>query len=238
MVSIIIPGAGHGRRMKSYGPKPLFKLSDEVRLIDHQYRMIKENVVDEHEIIFVGGFKHERVIRHTRDMDIKHVHNDRHAETNVVDSLRIGIEAAKFDVIVVIYGDLYFNRGTIDNIDYDHTSILCNAEGGWMSPKEVGCTIDNGLVEHVLYDLDNKWAQVGTFVRGELAMLKKMIGNNKYRNYFLFEIMNEMIDRGASIKAIIDDEIKTRDIDNVADLAAVQELYSEEFGRGKRPSAV
>ncbi len=230
MVSIIIPGAGHGRRMKSYGPKSLFKLSDTVRLIDHQYRVIKENVAHEHEIIFVGGFKHDRIMRHTRGMDIRHVHNERHADTNVVDSLRIGLDAAKFDTVVIIYGDLYFTHGTIDNIDYDNTSLLCNSTEGWMPDKEVGCTIDNGRVEHILYDLDNKWAQVGTFVGRELASLKKMVGQEKYRNYFLFEIMNKMIDREASIKAIIDDEIKTRDIDNVADLVAVQELYSEEFG--------
>ncbi len=41
--SIIIPAAGMGKRMKSFGPKPLIKLTPSLNILDNQLNIINKN---------------------------------------------------------------------------------------------------------------------------------------------------------------------------------------------------
>ena len=62
--SIIIPAAGMGRRMRSYGPKSLIKITTQKTIIQNQLEIIKDNFVN-HEIILVCGFEAEKLMRNT-----------------------------------------------------------------------------------------------------------------------------------------------------------------------------
>ena len=55
-IDIIIPCAGLGKRMKSYGPKPLIKIKDNKTILDNQLKIIKKFFPNPN-IIMVCGFK-------------------------------------------------------------------------------------------------------------------------------------------------------------------------------------
>ena len=68
-ISIIIPAAGAGRRMKSYGPKPLIKIGN-CTIIKNQISLLKSYIPDA-SIILVCGFKAERLMSEAPDHILK-----------------------------------------------------------------------------------------------------------------------------------------------------------------------
>ena len=67
--TIIIPAAGAGRRMKSYGPKPLIKVGDST-VIKNQISLLKTYIPDSR-IVLVCGFKAERLMNETPPFILK-----------------------------------------------------------------------------------------------------------------------------------------------------------------------
>ena len=104
--SIIIPAAGQGLRMKSYGAKPLIKLTPDLTIIQNQLNIITDKFRS-YEVILVTGFESQRVMRET-PQDIIKIENERYDETNVCRSIGIGLRAATTNRVLIIYGDLVF----------------------------------------------------------------------------------------------------------------------------------
>ena len=62
--SIIIPSAGMGKRMRSYGPKSLIKITPEKNIVENQIEIINDNFTN-HEIILVCGFEADKLMNNT-----------------------------------------------------------------------------------------------------------------------------------------------------------------------------
>ena len=69
LVHVIIPSAGIGRRMKSYGCKSLLSIKDK-RLIDIPLEYINSRFV-RNEIILITGFDSERLMNYSPEDIIK-----------------------------------------------------------------------------------------------------------------------------------------------------------------------
>ena len=52
-IDIVIPAAGLGKRMKSYGPKSLIKIKQNLTIIENQFKIIK-NTIPNANIKWVG----------------------------------------------------------------------------------------------------------------------------------------------------------------------------------------
>ena len=68
--SIIIPSAGMGKRMRSYGPKSLIKVTPDKNIIDNQIEIINKNF-NNHEVILVCGFEADKLMNNTPDNIVK-----------------------------------------------------------------------------------------------------------------------------------------------------------------------
>lgn len=169
LIHVIIPSAGIGRRMKSYGCKSLLSIKDE-RLIDLQIKHIS-NTIPQHEIILITGFDSERLMSHSPD-DIIKIENEKYYENNVIRSISMGLRATKNnDHILIIFGDVLLNRVTLEKIDYSKSSIIISSH---MSDNEVGCNINNkGNLEYMMFDLPNKWGHIMYLTSKELDLFKK-----------------------------------------------------------------
>jgi len=219
-IDIVIPAAGLGKRMKSYGPKPLIKLKDGSRIIDNQLRII-QSVIPNANIILVCGFEAITLMNNTPS-DIIKVENEHYDSTNVVRSIGMGLRACQRDVLV-LYGDLVFNSEVIENMNFNKSSLF--ASNDIMKNSEVGCIVNNkGKVENLMYDLEHKWGQL-IFLKGrELNIFKKICWNPENYNMFGFEAINELIANGGVISACSSDDAKIIDIDSSKDLEKVKEV--------------
>lgn len=219
-IDVIIPAAGMGRRMKSYGPKSLIKIKKDLTLIENQIKIIK-NTIPNSNIIIVAGFESNLLMNKTPENIIK-LENENYQNTNVIRSIGIGLRASQQEVLI-IYGDLVFNSECIENLDFNKSSIVVGKK--IMKDSEVGCIVNKqDKVENMMYDLENKWGQILFLTGKELNIFKNICWNPENYNMFGFEAINETISKGGKIKACADDKMRIIDIDSSKDLERVKEI--------------
>lgn len=218
LVHIIIPSAGIGRRMKSYGCKSLLYVKNE-KLIDIQIKSIKENIPN-NDIILITGFDSERLINNS-PKDIIKIENEKYYENNVVKSINIGLRATKNNNhILILFGDILLNNKALEAIDFSRSCIIISNH---MHEGEVGCNInDNGYLEYMMFDLPNKWGHIIYLTNKELMLFKKIASNKISEKKFCFEIINDIINQGGKFKCIQHKDIKVMDIDTSKDLQIAQ----------------
>ena len=217
--SIVIPAAGAGTRMLTYGAKSLIKLQSGHTVLSKQIGLI-DKIFPQYEIVLVTGFQAERVMNAAPNHIIQ-IQNPYYEDTNVVYSIGLGLRAATTDNVIILYGDLVFNYEAL-RVPFDHESalIVCDT----MKADEVGCVINNGMIHQVFYGLPNKWAQISYFTGSALAALRKQawdIGNKKC---FAFEIINNMLDKNIPIRALTPKNAHAIDIDTSKDIERANQI--------------
>ena len=219
-LNIIIPAAGMGRRMKSYGPKASIKVGSST-VINNQISILKTYFPNAH-ITLVCGFKASTVMDETPNYILK-VENENYQNTNVARSIGIGLRVlSNSSKVVIIYGDLVFNAETIKSISVDRSSIIITNKS--MGDDEVGCVVEGDELRNLMYDLPIKWGQISVFVGKELKLLKQLCWNDNNKTKFGFELINEIIQQGGSFQCIKNDNIKIIDIDNSKDIQKAREI--------------
>ena len=220
-IGVIIPAAGMGRRMKSYGPKPLIKIGNST-IINNQVNLLKTYLTDP-TIVLVCGFRADILMNETPNHLLK-VENEQYEQTNVVRSIGMGLRViGNCSKLMIVYGDLVFNAITIKSAKFKESSIIVTEKG--MGDNEVGCIIDDrGYLTNLMYDLPMKWGQIATFMDEELKLFKQLCWDEKNNTKFGFEIINQIISRGGKFKCIQNKNIKIVDIDNSKDIQKAKEI--------------
>ena len=221
--SIIIPAAGIGTRMRSYGPKSLLKLTETLDIITNQINIIN-NIFLNKEIILVVGFEGTKVMNKTPN-DIIKIENERYEETNIVRSIGMGLRAATTDNVIIIHGDLVFDQAFLTQCVFDnHSTIVIDRPDGRMGKDEVGCTVLHDRIEHFCYNLLPKWAQVSFFVKRELKLLQGIAWNKEKERLFSFEALNEIITKGGRLCPLFIKRGNVIDIDSSKDLNLARQI--------------
>ena len=218
-IDIIIPAAGLGRRMKSYGPKPLIRVKGSKTILDNQLRVFKK-LLPNANIILVCGFQALQLMNSTPSNIIK-IENENYETTNVARSIGLGLRASQRDVLIV-YGDLVFNDFFIEQMNLNKSSVFVGED--IMSNSEVGCTTNKKVLEHMMYDLPNKWGQMVFLKDRELEMFKQICWNPNNYNMFGFEVVNEVVASGGTFQCSSHPKAKVIDIDSSKDLERVSEI--------------
>ena len=214
-IAVIIPAAGTGRRMKSYGPKPLIRVGEST-VINIQIETIKAHI-DTKDIILVCGFRADKLMNETPNTIVK-IENESYDDNNVTRSIGIGLRAIRnSDTVVLVYGDLVFNPTAIESLNLDKSCIIIDTN--CMGAAEVGCIIDKrDNLANMMYDLPMKWGHIAVFKNHELELLKELCWDKKNYRKFGFEIINRILERGGSFECIRNDDIKIVDIDTSKDI--------------------
>ena len=220
-INVIIPAAGIGRRMKSYGPKPLIKIGNST-IIKNQISVLQTYIPNAN-IILVCGFKADRLMNETPSNILK-IENERYKQTNVVRSIGMGLRAVTNSFpVMIVYGDLVFNSEAIKHIHLKKSCIVVTDQG--MGDEEVGCVMDHHrMLTNLMYDLPYKWGQIALFVNKELELLKELCWDERNSTKFGFEIINQIIDKGGNFKCVYNDKIKIVDIDSSKDILKAKEI--------------
>jgi|LULM01.1.fsa_nt_gb choline kinase len=221
-IGVIIPAAGMGRRMKSYGPKPLIKIGNST-ILKNQISLLQTHIGPT-TLVLVCGFKATTLMNETPEYILK-IENERYEDTNVARSIGLGLRVvATASKVIVVYGDLVFNSAALKDLDCKESSIVI--AGPDMGENEVGCIIDdkNQQLSNLMYDLPYKWGQMAVFMDKELELLKRLCWDEKNYTKFGFEIINQILYKGGSFKCIQNPNIKIIDIDNSKDIEKAKEI--------------
>lgn len=224
--SIIIPSAGEGYRMKSYGPKSLLKLTPDTNIIARQLDIINQVLGKNNEIILITGFEAGKLMNRTPDNLIK-IENEKYDTTNVLRSIGIGLRAATTENILVIYGDLVFNKQAL-NTSFTESKIVID-RSGYMTDNEVGCISDKGKLESIMYDnQENKWGHISFFTGKELKILKTLAWDSSKYSFYGFEAINTIVEKGGKFTLHDDSKIGVMDVDCTNDLISARHFICQE----------
>lgn len=219
ILNVIIPAAGLGRRMRSYGNKSLIQLGRET-VISRQIRIIKESFKDTH-ITIVTGFESQKIKRGLPD-DITFVKNSDFVTTNVAHSICLGMEKCKRGPVLIVYGDLVFSKNMFKPFPLDK-SLLVIEEGG-NRPEEIGVHYLDNQVICLDYGLPQKWAHILYLTQKDRLLFKKMCDNQKL---FTFEVLNKMLNAGVKISAFVPTGVSVAEIDCSKDIDLAKKVAKQ-----------
>ena len=214
-LTVIIPVAGMGHRMKSYGPKCLLKANQKETILEKTVSNIKREYPYS-DIIVVVGFESEKVIRSLPSF-VRIVENPNYEKTNIVESLRIGINASAHDNVLIIYGDLIFNVYSIREMTSTGTCVVFDSKNRFKE-EEVGLTIVENKVTTFAYGLPSKWSQIAYLEDGAFQMLRSLCSDKRKNKLYLFELFNIIIENGFVIRAKEPKGMTIKEIDSLKDL--------------------
>ncbi len=213
-MEIIIPVAGQGKRMKSYGPKCLISVGPEQNILSRQLNIIGELFPDA-DITIIVGFQQEKVLRFI-PYNAQIIFNEEHETTNVAHSLGLAFEARRSNEVLIVYGDLVFSRNLLENLDFSKSFVLVDNEKQ-MDEREVGVVVCNSEICNFSYGLSTKWAQVAYLKNNEAEVFAMESKDRRRRKQFGFEILNDVIEQGRLV-AVERPEAKLIDVDCLRDI--------------------
>jgi choline kinase len=221
-LSIIIPAAGTGKRMKSYGPKPLIELSNRQTILSRQLKILDKYYPDA-EVIIVVGFECEQIIRQLPRY-VKVVENENYEETNVARSIGMGLRAANSNNnALIVYGDLVFNGNAIKTV-VGGESVVVVDNSKRMSDEEVGVATVDGRVTHFNYGLSTKWAQIVFLTGKELEIFRNISTAEHARKWYGFEVLNGVMAGGGKLRTTEPRRMKVVEIDSSRDIEAARRI--------------
>tara|TARA_R100001163_G_scaffold15543_1_gene14046 strand:+ start:1079 stop:1792 length:714 start_codon:yes stop_codon:yes gene_type:complete len=215
-ISVIIPAAGMGYRMKSYGPTCLLNANKKQTLIQKTIDNIKK-VLPYSDIIIVLGFESEKVIKNL-PRHVRIVENNSYEETNIVESLRLGINNSVTENALIIDGDLIFNINTIKGITSLGSSCVLIDSKDILKSDKVGVTVVENRVTSFSFGLDKKWGKIAYLQGKEFKMFHKLCCDRKKNKMFTFELFNIMINNGCDIKPFEPSGYMIKEVDSLKDL--------------------
>ena len=221
-IDVLIPAAGLGRRMKSYGPKALIPIKYGQNILERQVNIIGQTLT-KYSLVLVCGFEAEKLINNSPVNAVK-VENELYEDTNVARSVGLGLRSIpNSGRVLFINGDLVFTENAVSAIDYSKSSIIVSEQQ--MSQGEVGCIINSrGNLENMMYDLPMKWGQIAYFQDKELEILRSVACNKKNRKLFMFEIINKVIEKGGIFKCVEDPSVNIVDVDTSKDIKKAKDI--------------
>lgn len=214
-LTVIIPVAGMGHRMKSYGPKCLLPANTRETILDKTIANI-EREYPYSDIIVVVGFESEKVIK-SLPHNIRIVENKQFEETNIAESIRIGINASSTDKLLIVYGDLVFNVYSIRDLTSDGPCAVVDSKDRFKE-EEIGVTVVDGCITNFAYGLPKKWSQIAYFENESFEILKTLCSDKRKSKLYPFELFNIIINNGITIKAKEPKGMLIREIDSLKDL--------------------
>lgn len=229
--SIIIPAAGIGKRMKSYGPKALIRIGDS-NVLDRQLTIL-QSLYPKSDIVIVAGFedtkikdfvnqwKNERIVG---SRDIKVVTNKNYSQTNVAKSIGLATEYCSKDNYLIVYGDLVFNTDTLSEINWYRSGVLLDNQNQF-DKLEVGVIIDDqtSQITKFCYDSEIKWSQICYLTKDDMNLFLELLDNGNRNRFFTFEIFNLMLDK-MHLKPYFNEKSKIVELDYSEDIQSAKKL--------------
>mgnify|MGYP003112901988 FL=1 len=221
-LSVIIPAAGMGRRMKSYGPKGLITLNGP-SVLERQIKIVWK-IYPEADITIVAGFQADLISERIRKKyPVRIVRNTEYETTNVARSLFLGLEASLNKHALIIYGDLVFNSAALKGLVGKQSKVVVDLEKD-IRDEEVGVLFNEETVTNFSYAIDQKWCQIAYLARHEMNLFEDISSRKEHDRWFGYEILNEVIEQGGSFLPVEQSGMRIAEIDTPRDLRQALEV--------------
>jgi hypothetical protein len=201
-MTVVIPVAGLGYRLKSMGCKALLSLTPSPEtILARTVRMVRARWPGVR-LVIVVGFEARKVRRALKKVpNATIVENPDYATTNTAHSLRLAFQNIDGPALVV-YGDLVFSEGALGELCVDGGSRLYG-EGSLLRSDEVGLSVDErGSVGGLCHGLPVRWAHVAYLEEREMRLFDRAMteAETPSSRFLAYEVFNRVIERGGHFR--------------------------------------
>jgi|688.fasta_scaffold06232_10 choline kinase len=197
-MNFIILGDKFQKRMKSKGCVGLIKIKNKP-IIDHQYSIIKK-FFPSAKIIYVAGFEYKKISsfldKNDNYKDIILLNNKNYEKYNNVHSLSLA-ENYLDDECFIMFGDKILTKPILKKFD---TNNGCQIFIDNSKKESLGCIIQKSIIETISYDINNYLLDMYYISAPCAQKIKSLIQTQKYNNFFIFEIINKLINSNTIFK--------------------------------------
>ena len=224
----IILAAGQGTRLKKYTenlPKGMLSFNGKT-IIERQIETFRSCGIND--IVIVTGYASEKI----NYEGVKYYHNEKYAETNMVESLMAAREEFDDDVIVS-YSDILFEDKMLETMMASNDEFACAVDDGWkeywknrygtvdfdtesLTIDKSGYITELGLENPLLESIDSRYIGLLKFSKEGLSIITKTMENaykefedepwqqsgKTVRKAYMTDLLNALIETGIKIKAI------------------------------------
>lgn len=181
------------KRMKSKGCVGLIKDKKNKTFVEKQYAILND-AFHIKQIAYIYGFDGKRFesffLKNEDSLSgLYPIYNPNYEKYNTGFSLSF---VAKFleDECMILFGDTNITKQTFKNFDNQQSQLfLCSS-----SNSGLGCVIQDDYVRHISYQLDNTLSEIYYLNKEAAFGLSRIVATNKFNQYFLFELINKLID--------------------------------------------
>jgi hypothetical protein len=197
-LSIVILCSNPGYRMRSFGPQCLIKDKYGVSILEHQVEIFNTEF-NKNEIIIVGGFEVDKIIKN-RPKSTRVIENQNYENSNDICDLRLAIANSTYENLLIVYGDMYFSPSVLNEVT--QKSMIIVDENNNLIDDDVGTTVvDDHITIMSLSIKSPKWGKIAYFTNKEVKLLRQFALNRDNERMFLFEGINNVIEKGGEFKA-------------------------------------
>ena len=192
-MNFIILGDKFAKRMKSKGCSGLWPITTNKNIIQNQQSVIKSCFPKAH-IIYVYGFEPKRIRNfiesHAPFQEIHFIENSRYDKQNSAYSLSLAQRFLQQDTFI-LFGDKILKKNIFNNFHKAQGSQIFLSK---KTHNTLGCIINNNKIENISYDLENHLYELYYLNRTHSHSLAKILQDTRYHNYFIFELINMLIE--------------------------------------------
>lgn len=193
-ISVVLLAARYGYRMKSFGTPCHYRNFKKQTLLENQIKTIL-SIYPSAEIVVVTGYQIKKLVRQREKYRL--VENIRFQETNEIEDIRLALNNVLNRNILIISGDVYFNKYAIKNLN---DSCLIFDTKNQIKSYDVGITTMGGEATTLAFDLHKTWCHITFFTDKEFDLLYNFCQKFENNRMFLFEAINQLIEKGAIFK--------------------------------------
>lgn len=201
-MNCIILGDKYQKGMKSKGCAALTKINKHDNILDNQYKILNK-CYNSPSISYIYGFDAKKLLDFVEQNNylIDMVYNSNYEKHN--ESFSLSLVWDKLDKeTIIIMGHQKITMQMMKKISKNpnDSMVFCSKTD---DKNRLGCSINENTITTFNFGLDNQIYSIYYLSRECSVYLRDIVSELDYKNYFLFELLNKIIDKGISIKPIL-----------------------------------
>lgn len=198
-MNFIIIADKYNKGMKSKGCAGLLRVDKNLNLMQQQHDTIKKNF-PKSRIVYVGGFESKKIenflIQNYKD--VIYVNNVDYENLNDGHSLSL-VKNLLDQNTFIICGYTILEKNIFQSFSKElgnQIVVVPNHE------KQIGCIINEGRIDNISFNLPNYIEDIYYITQKDIRILQDILKETKHKNYFVFELINRLIDLGVVFRPL------------------------------------
>lgn len=200
-MNCIILGDKYAKGMKSKGCAALLSYNKKINIIQHQLNFIKK-FLPESKIVYVYGYCSDSFNKFLIEYNIyiNKIHNPEYETYGQFNSLCLAKDFMNTDCLI-FDGYSTLKKSYIKHIQKPQKESFVVLQK--TNENGSGCTVLGNKVKNFGYNLPYNIKNIYCLNVEAMSLVKELCLSKKYKNYFIFEILNEILEENIAIKPVI-----------------------------------